>query len=70
MKEHKEKNKFNIGELVTYGFPNIQGVQAKVGIILSLKESDLYGWTYTVKWNNGDEQTYAQQHLRPLPLSG
>jgi hypothetical protein len=70
LEEHKENNKFNIGELVTYGFPNIQGVQAKIGIVLSLKESDLYGWTYTVKWNNGEEQTYAQQHLRHIASAG
>jgi hypothetical protein len=70
LEEFKENNKFKIGELVTYGFPNILGVKQKIGIVLSLKESDLYGWTYTVKWNNGEEQTYAQQHLRPIPELG
>ena len=70
MEEFKENNKFKIGELVTYGFPNILGVKQKIGIVLSLKESDLYGWTYTVKWNNGEEQTYAQQHLRHIASAG
>ena len=66
----KKKNLFKVGELVTYGYPNILGVKQKIGIVISLKPSDLYGWTYKVRWNNGDEQTYAQQHLRPIPEAG
>ena len=64
MEQFKEKNKFNVGELVAYSFPNLIDVQEKIGIILDMKESLLYGWTYLVKWNNGTEQNYAQQHLR------
>jgi len=66
LEDFKEKNKFIVGELVAYSFPNLIGVQEKIGIILDMKESPLYGWTYTVKWNNGEEQTYAQQHLRRI----
>ena len=41
MEDFKEKNKFTVGELVAYSFPNLIGVQEKIGIILDMKESPL-----------------------------
>ena len=59
----KEKTKFEIGELVRYNFNNIQGVQEKLGIVLSLEQSNLYGWKYKVRWTSGDEQEYPENRL-------
>lgn len=48
---------------MTYNFGDIIGAQPKVGVVVNLKPSTLYGFVYLIRWASGDEDVYAERNL-------